>query len=236
MGVGEVPPFARQITLLKVAYICAMRWEADCLPGQANVRCAGIGAQRAGQAAEVAVADGADLLVSFGSAAGLDRQLCSGDLLLTTQVGVDLSALGGRQAACRQGAAEILHELEPRDGVIVQSSVLLTTEAQKKTLYQTTGASAVDMESAAIAAVARRHQRLFFALRVILDDAYTAVPSALVQACDVYGKVKIMRMCAAVIKRPALVSVFPGLARAQRKASATLSAAAGHLVSDTAWR
>ena len=54
----------------------------------------------------------------------------------------------------------------------------LDSPSKKKAAFEVAGAMAVDMESAAVAAIAAAHQLPFVALRVIIDTASDALPQS----------------------------------------------------------
>jgi hypothetical protein len=63
-------------------------------------------------------------------------------------------------------------------GTIIGQDIPAATLQQKRHLYATTGALAVDMESHVAARVAARHDLPFAAIRVISDDAERTLPPA----------------------------------------------------------
>ena len=72
-------------------------------------------------------------------------------------------------------------------GKLLTSSRALASAAAKAAAFRETGAAAVDMESLAIAEVARSHELPFIAVRVIVDTAADIVPQAVIAASDSWG-------------------------------------------------
>lgn len=206
-----------------------MRWEAECLPSSASCFVAGIGPARAEQAARQALAAGADALISFGSAGGIDPQVHCGSIWLTADIVGGADPAPG-SSSLREIFAQKLSALEPGCGRIVQCDSVLHTVVQKSLLFQSSHAQAADMESAAIARVASVHQCPFVALRVVLDEASVAMPGALVDACDEYGVVQPLKMARVLITRPQVWNSLLPLARAQARVRKTLLAAGCMLI------
>ncbi len=165
---------------------------------------AGIGPERAGQAARALLACGADALASWGSAGALDPICVPGDLLLPAVV-----AAGPGQPWLAVDAvwqARLRRELQPhltvRTGGLVQSPAVLGTSAAKRELHRRTGAMAVDMESAAVAEMAHTAGVPFVALRAVADNATTTLPRAALVALDQRGQLLAWRLLQALVRRP----------------------------------
>lgn len=220
--------------LAPVAYICAMDWEAECLPNSANVYVAGIGPERARIAAQRACADGAAIVISFGSAGGLAPELRTGALIVTESVcsenlshqetDTNRNRLDSHQGLPKQ-ILQALMELSPHCGELYSSRVILNSLTQKQAAYQRTAALAVDMESAEIRQVCQQSHRQFVAVRVVLDDAVSVMPGALVAACDDFGRVKVMKMMLTLLCHPSLWPMLIPLGRAQSKVRQILKSA-----------
>jgi adenosylhomocysteine nucleosidase len=130
-----------------VGIVCGLPREAGLLRGLGySVRCEGPGAANARRAAARLIAEGCDVLVSFGVAGGLDPKLKVGDIV--------------------------------RDR-IHSADAPVTSPAQKARLFRTTGAVAVDMESEAVAEVAREAGVRFAVVRAIVDPAHRSLPRAI---------------------------------------------------------
>jgi adenosylhomocysteine nucleosidase len=153
----------------------------------ALVRCEGPGPARARAAAEALIAAGAETLASFGVAGALDPRLKPGDLVVATAA---IDADGTRYAA-------ELREFGIRGAILTQAHPVASAE-EKRRLFAETGALAVDMETAAVAAVACRAGRRFVAVRAICDAAARALPSAAVAAMRKDGRTDVL----AILVRP----------------------------------
>lgn len=125
---------------------------------------AGVGRTRAGRAAKLLV-DGhrPRSLVSAGFAGGLDPQLARGTLVRPTSVrGIDDSS-----------AITLAGEGGP---TIVTVDAVLHSAADKRALAAKTGAAMVDMETLAVATVAREAGLPCHGLRIISDAAGDELP------------------------------------------------------------
>ena len=72
----------------------------------------------------------------------------------------------------------------------------------KRRLSSQTGASAVDLESGAVARVAQRHRLPFAVLRAVCDPAQRTLPPAALAALDSGGGIRLARVLRSVIARP----------------------------------
>jgi len=180
----------------------------------ALVRCDGPGPVCARFAAEALIAAGAETLASFGLAGALDPRLTPGDLVVATAA---IAEDGTRYEAETRAFGihgAILTRAEPVAGI-----------ADKLRLFAETGAIAVDMESAAVADVARAAHRPFVAVRAIVDSASRELPAAAVAAMRSDGRIDVM----ALLARPWDTLRLIGLARDYARAQAALRSVGGLL-------
>jgi nucleoside phosphorylase len=196
--------------LTKLGIVTGMPREAALLRDvPALVRCEGPGPTRARAAAEALIAAGAETLASFGVAGALDPRLNPGDLVVATAA---IDEDGTRYAA------------EPREfgirGTILTHPRPVASAEEKRRLFAATGALAVDMETAAVAAAARRAGRSFVAVRAICDAAARALPSAAVAAMRDDGRADAL----AILARP---QDWWGLIRLARDYSRALASLRG---------
>ena len=186
----------------------------------------GIGFDAATRASHGLADAGAGALVSWGVAGGLDPLLEPGAVLLPTEV---ISADGSRYpvapvwrerqlaaiaASCRVAAGPLLCVGRPIDSI-----------EDKMRARRATGAVAVDMESLAVAAVARDRRLPFLAVRAIVDAAGDTLPRAVVAASR-GGRLRLATLAAGIVRSPAELVSLIGLARRYRAARASLTAVA----------
>ncbi len=184
---------------------------------------AGVGHRRARAAAETLVQDGAGALLSWGTAGALAPALACGSLLLPATVLEPQSARLNVDAAWRARVITALGDcLAHHDGTLVQSPQVLAHPEDKARLAANSGAVAVDMESAAIAAVASAARVPFLAVRVVADAYERTIPSDLLGTFDAYGRVRAGALARALLTRPRLLVDMFRLAQDLRAACATL--------------
>lgn len=183
------------------------------------VFCAGAHAGRARAEAHRLLAAGAEALLSFGIAGGLDPDLPTGALILADCV---LSPDGRRHntdADWLHRVTEAAHAagLRPVLRAMAGTDQVLKTTADKQAYAKWTGAAAVDMESHAIAELAARAAVPFLVVRAIADTATQALPHAAVDSISPTGRTHVARVAARMAARP---RELPGLIRLGRSAAA----------------
>jgi hypothetical protein len=191
----------------------------------------GPGAARAARLASEAAERGAAGLVSWGLAGGLVAAAEPGTVVLPKRV---VSAGGGPPRATDAAwRARLVEALRPRfrllEGDLLASDAVLGAPEQKARAAKDTGAVAVDMESAGIAAAAAAAALPFVALRVVADGAGDRLPPGIERWIDADGN----RRAAAVIAaawRPTQWPALFVLAARYADARRTLEALAEDLV------
>ena len=155
---------------------------------------------------------GADRIVSFGLAGGLDPSLRAGDLLAPAHVLLD-----GRRIATDPG---LNAELGGATGhLLLAGETLAATVADKRRLREATGADAIDLETAA---AARAGGLPFAALRAICDTAGRDLPPAALAAVGGSGAVGAGRVAASILRDPGQIPTLLGLARDAARARRAL--------------
>ncbi|HLK12450.1 MAG TPA: hypothetical protein VKW76_13820 [Candidatus Binatia bacterium] len=231
-----------------VAIFAALGWEAKAvLPALAGVEADGPATWRGylgdgascrvvrtgvGPARAAAAADRvppARLFLACGCAGALAAGLRAGALVAATSlVRIDGSGRRGPALALdgeRLAGAAARRGLVLRAGGLAAAPAVLET-AQAKALAARSGALVVDMESEAVAVVARRRGAAFQALRVVLDEADQTLPRAAL-AIDDAGEVRLAGTLARLALRPWLWPDVARLARQRAVAERRLRAALG---------
>jgi len=189
----------------------------------------GIGGAAAAAAAQALVDSGVSALMTFGMAGGLDPALKPGCVVIPCEL---LSTHGARYAACRSWRERVAAAVSPlcavTEGNLLTSAQAIDTPAEKAAALRSTGAAAVDMESAAVADVAARHNLPFIAVRVIVDTAADVLPRAVVAASRA-GRVRFGRLIGGLILRPREIAALLRLAQRYRIAMRSLRAIGAHL-------
>lgn len=147
------------------------------------VAISGIGPHNAMHAAERLLSCGATLLVSWGVAGALDEKFAPGDMLIPEHVLHASDDIGFATDPQISGhmTETLSTQLQVRRGDLWSSEQPITTRADKRALAARTGAVAVDMEAAAVAAVAARAQLPFVAVKAICDPASRELPARIAQ-------------------------------------------------------
>ena len=155
------------------------------------VELSGVGDARAENAGHRLVDRGATALVSWGVAGGLDPDLEPGTVVLPDVV---VHTDGSNSPADVAWRDRLLTRLQGR--LLTSTSPLfhatrpITAPAEKMELHQKTGAAAVDMESAAVVAVANETGIPCLVVRVVADAAGVRLPAVALTMCDEWGRLK----------------------------------------------
>ena len=177
---------------------------------------AGMGFVRARRATQ-ALIDGhsPDWILSCGFSGALLPEMKVGSIVMATAI---LDQHGQRFAI------DLSAESNPEQNLFVGS--LLTVDAMVKTveekrrLARDFGAMAVDMESLAVAQIARENHRKFMAIRVISDDLSADLPPEIMSIVGPTGAVRAGAAIGALINRPGSFKELWHL-RGQASAAAT---------------
>jgi adenosylhomocysteine nucleosidase len=210
------------VLLGRIGFVVGLTAEAALLKG-AGCR-VGIGGGTPAGAADAAdslVDQGAEALVSFGLAGGLNPALAAGAVLVPSRVveGAEtyfcdpalVARLGGETCA-----------------VLLAGDAIAITAVEKASLFARHGADGVDLESGAVARVASARGVKFAVLRAVCDPAGRDLPPAALQALDGGGKIGLLRVIASVLRKPAQL---PGLFKLARDARAARDALKSNLKS-----
>ncbi|HQT80308.1 MAG TPA: hypothetical protein PLD10_24990 [Rhodopila sp.] len=168
----------------------------------------------AAQAALELLDDGADGLISFGLAGGLDPALRPGTIIIPAAVLADGARCAADPTLSRRFGVTTPH-------LLLAGSAVVSGKAEKAALHHATGAHAVDLESGAVAQVAAQRGVPFAVIRAICDPAERTLPPAALVALDAKGGVGPLRVLASVLRQP---SQIPDLLRLARDAAAARAA------------
>ncbi len=160
--------------------------------GGLHIVVAGIGSPRAGLAARRLVDAGARALLSWGVAGGLSDALAPGDLLLPERI----DAEGDAWLVDAEWRAQLARQLPAATGGRLWCSRSPVLSLPDKQALAARGMSAVDMESAAVAAVASMACLPFVAVKAICDPAGRAVPGPALELLDAVQRAASPLCCA----------------------------------------
>jgi adenosylhomocysteine nucleosidase len=191
----------------------------------------GIGQEAASAAATAVLSRGAALAISAGFAGALLPESAVGETMVATSVVpgtfdgtwreagdsivCDDAVIRAIQAAAAQVGATI------RSGPMVSITTVLFRGTDKQQVRRSTGAIALDMESAAIGTVARAHGVPFAVIRTVSDTAAEDLPLDFNVFLKPWGW---PRGIAALLLAPSSVIGLNRLRRSSRLAAGTLAA------------
>lgn len=173
-------------------------------------------------AAERLRARGASALISFGFCGGLDPALRPGALVIARGV---LS--GGRRYAADAGLSDALGGCSAE--LLLAGESAATDRASKQHFWAATGAVAIDLESGAVAELARREKMPFAVLRAVCDPAEARLPPAALAALDARGGVSAWAITRSLLREPGQILELIALGRAAGIARAALVRRVGHI-------
>jgi adenosylhomocysteine nucleosidase len=154
-------------------------------------------------------------VISVGLGGGLSPLLKVGEAVIADQV------IDGRHAwPCSNAWRVALAARLPKahQGPVAASESILQDAQDKARLYETTGALAVDMESAVAARFAAARGLPFAVLRVISDDARHGLPPAALVAVKPDGGISVARVLGSLLRHPLQLPRLIQTARGSNKA------------------
>jgi len=190
----------------------------------------GAGHVNAKSASELLVAKGANRLISWGCAAALSESLKPGDLILADELidagNVVMATSADWLAYAKNSLAKFV---VIQSGRLAESTSIVSSGKEKKRLHAITGAIALDMESVAVARVAKQHTLPFLTIRVIADPVNMDLPRAIYYSLNDQGEMVLRKLLLFLFLHPA---ELPGLIKLGfhfNAAKKTLKSIAGHL-------
>lgn len=191
---------------------------------------AGAGPVNAERAGRLLITKGAGKLISWGCAAALAPALRPGDLVLTEQLSSEHGPAFDTDRHWREHLQQILDKRLPLAiGKLAESSRIIANSSDKRQIHANSGAIALDMESCAIAKVARQASLPFLAIRAIADPASMDLPQTVAQALNDHGQVELGRLLRFLLTRPSEIPDLIRLGLYFHAARKTLKTVARHL-------
>jgi adenosylhomocysteine nucleosidase len=173
-------------------------------------------------------------LVSTGFCGALDPALKPLDIFVATTISAGPTTFAGTTTFAvssilnrdREGVGASCHP--PKTGTLLSIDHVAVTSAEKSQLHQT-GAAAIEMEAAAVAAKAKEYNLPFYCIRVVTDTAHESFPLDFNRMRDPGGRFSRSKILAAALRHPA---VFPKLLQLNKR-SKDASQALGDFIADT---
>ena len=204
-----------------------------CLREGVTLGVSGVGPRRASLASRRLLGKGATALLSWGSAGGLSPKLSPGSLILPRIIiASDRSVYHAHPSWHKNLCNRLRGQVEFHTGPLAESATVVQTSAERAILFQQTGAIGVDMESAAVAAVAQEARVPFVAVRVVADSTDITLPSSALNAWDEFGRLNFLKLIRGIAARPTELFPLIRLARDYRAAQRTLALVARLIGSD----
>lgn len=141
-------------------------------------------------------------LISIGTAGGLSPELSPGQLLLPLQVGTEDGQIFPVSAAWHASVCQHLAKHNIETGMITSVPSAVRRPRNKQQLQASTGAVAVDMESAALARIARHHSIPFLVVRAVADPVDQQIPYSAMAALTVQGDIRIASLIGQLLRHP----------------------------------
>ena len=202
----------------------------------------GLGVRRASEAARRAIEafPAADLVIATGVAGALDETLECADLVIADRLVLEreesdtaaetylipAADLARFEKAVQQGSRRATA------GPILTTTRILHDGAAKRAASARTGAIAVDMESAAIAAEASRRGVPFACVRAVLDTVDESIVGAELAGPD--GEVRPLAAATFMLRNPTAVSGLVRMMRTLGRATASLADALEAIIRSSA--
>ncbi|MBW1734366.1 MAG: hypothetical protein JRH00_07370 [Deltaproteobacteria bacterium] len=171
----------------------------------------GPGMERASSASRWLRAEGVVVLGVTGISGGLNPSLEPGDLILADSImehGGDTHKQVWEETSgfVKAVRGDLLAKgIRAHGGTVITVRRPLLSAREKQALFTRTGALAVDMESAAVAATAVEAGLPFFALRAVCDPAARSIPVTLVHCLDQSGGIRLAPLFRGILRSPTLV-------------------------------
>jgi hopanoid-associated phosphorylase len=155
--------------------------------------------------------------ISFGIAGGLDHRLPTGSHLVASEI---VTPEGPVATDPRWSQRLLQASAWSRHARILGADRVIIDPEEKRDLFETTGAAAVDTESHVTALMARERGLPFACLRIVADPAHRRVPQAALSGLHPDGRANPAGVIRALMRRPhdtpALLSIARDTWRARR--------------------
>ena len=218
----EIAPFRRRIrNRAPIALDGLQGFRANIGGKEVVVVGHGIGHRRAADSARRAFDQmpSPELVIGTGVVGALSGGLRSGDLVLSERVlAIDRDGQAVQQVAVANdedlravGRSLGMAGIAYSTGAILTSHRVLASGAEKRSAKESTGAIAVDMETAAIAAEASARGLPFVAIRAVLDEVDDEVFG--VEMTDENGDVRPLAATSYLLRNPGTVLKLPKMIR-----------------------
>ena len=176
-------------------------------------------------------------LISTGFCGALDPALKPSDIFIATDILTRHTLHDTKLSRDREGApiqalasarGSVTAKRPHQVGKLLSIDHVAVTASEKSELRQT-GASAIEMEAAGVAAKAKEYNLAFYCIRVVTDTAGESLPLDFNTIRDANGRFSRTKILAAAFRNPA---VFPKLLKLNKRCK-DASYALGDFIADT---
>lgn len=221
--VVALPEELRTLTNIKLK-------QGECIQlGKLLIAYGGAGMANAREAAQSLLHKGAKQLVSWGCAAGLAKDLKPGDLLLADKVVSEQNQFDTDTFWCNHVRQTLQSVVSVHNGRLFTSKDLISSSLRKYQIQQDRQTIALDMESAAIAEVAKENGMPFLVIRSIADPVTMDLPAAVLAGLNDQGQVELPKLLLHLISHPWEIVGLIRLGLHFHAAQKTLKLVAKHL-------
>ena len=180
MNIGILVPLPQELASLTQTKITP----GDCIRITENITVclSGVGRKQTKIGFEQLLKYPLDLIISWGSAAGLNPQLSAGDLLIPRSVVVGNEVLSTHDSFNQMLISHLPGNITMHLDPITQCPQILASAADKEQLFLATDCVAADMESGAVAQLANQKKISFAVVRSVSDEADMPLPMTLLNS------------------------------------------------------
>jgi len=205
--------------------------ECITLPNGHLISLSGTGIDKAQSAAQQLIDQGAQQLISWGCAGALAPHLIAGDLILPHSILLSDDTLLEIDLIGREQAIKMLnHSIHYYSDKLLESKQIISSVLDKKASYQRNSAIAVDMESGAVARIAKQANIPFIVIRSIVDPANFSLPYAVQYAMNNQGNISISKLLLYLCMHPTELPRLIKLSQHFNAAKKTLNQVASQLL------
>lgn len=200
MKVGIIVPLPQEMKPLTGKTIQPAHYEK--ITTNITVCQSGVGRERTRLAAKLLISQKVELLVSWGSAAGLSPEVAGGDLIIPKSVKVDDKIYNTHGPFNNELLEQIPGGVPVHQGPICESGKLLVSVDSKKKLFESSQCLAADMESASLAEFASEKNIPFSVIRTVSDPANMKLPRAVLAGMGPDGQFQMRNFLKTALIHP----------------------------------
>lgn len=200
MKVGIIVPLPQEMKPLTGKTI--PKGHCEKISADITVCQSGVGREKTRLAAQRLISHEVELLISWGSAAGLSPKVAGGDLIIPRTVKVDNKIYDAHGPFNIELLTQIPDGVRVHQGPICESGKLLVSVDSKKKLFESSQCLAADMESASLAEFASEKNIPFSVIRTVSDPANMKLPRAVLAGMGPDGQFQMRNFLKTALIHP----------------------------------